>query len=233
VLKEVIKFDGFYKFSLELEKLWPQVLYTLCTENTVQGVQTNLALGKQLSEIFDFVFHFDECKMLCPFIQNHFSYYRRVLGRMKNTNPADENNIVVDEEIANKISFFYAYPTPMMKVIIDATVEFHDNAKPRLIEGLSLISNLCLKSLEKVTPGEIEGSKAVMLALCAMTGCIILVDHLHEQGVFHKKSPIRIRSCIQKLKTLPSTDFLINSLRFTTLHLHDDTTIPAITKLLS
>jgi hypothetical protein len=28
----------------------------------------------------------------------------------------------------------------------------------------------------------------------AMTGAIILYDHLHPQGAFHKKSPINVRA---------------------------------------
>jgi hypothetical protein len=31
-----------------------------------------------------------------------------------------------------------------------------------------------------------------MYYLCAMTGAIILTDHLHPQGAFHSKSPIRV-----------------------------------------
>jgi hypothetical protein len=167
--------------------------------------------------------------MVNPAIQNDFSYYRRVLSRVKHSSKEDKSKIVVDEELANKMSFFFAYPTPMMKVLIDATVDFDKNAKLRLIDGLSLVCNLCLKSLE--VPSENE--KAQMLGLCAMTGCIILVDHLHDIGAFHKKSPIRIRNCIQKLKNTQSTDFLLNSLRFTTLHLNDESTMVSITKLLS
>jgi len=230
VTAAVVKLHGFYKFALELEKIWPQVLDTLCTDNALTGIQTHLALAKQLSEIFDFVFHFDEAKMVNPAIQNDFSYYRRVLSRMKNSSKDEKSKIVVDEELANKMSFFFAYPTPMMKVLIDATMDFDKNAKLRLIDGLSLMCNLCLKSLENESD---TNEKGRMLGLCAMTGCIILVDHLHEIGAFHKKSPIRIRSCIQRLKTTPSTDFLLNSLRFTTLHLNEETTMPSITKLLS
>jgi hypothetical protein len=229
VTEAVAKLYEFYKFALELEKVWPQILDTLCTDNPITGVQTHLALAKQLSQIFDFVFHFDEAKMVNPAIQNDFSYYRRVLSRVKHSTKEDKSKIVVDEELANKMSFFFAYPTPMMKVLIDATMEFDHNAKGRLIEGLSLVCNLCLKFLDVPKDNE----KAQMLALCAMTGCIILVDHLHDIGAFHKKSPIRIRNCIQKLKTTPLTDFLLNSLRFTTLHLNEETTMSSITKLLS
>jgi len=72
----------------------------------------------------------------------------------------------------------------MMKVLIDATRDFDKNAKLRLIQGFSLIANLSLKELE-IDDGSKE--KVTMLFLCAMTGCIILVDHLHDEGAFHKK----------------------------------------------
>jgi len=229
VTEAVAKLYEFYKFAIELEKIWPQLLDTLCTDNPPHGVETHLALAKQLSEIFDFVFHFDEAKMVNPAIQNDFSYYRRVLSRVKHSTKEDKSKIVVDEELANKMSFFFAYPTPMMKVLIDATMEFDKNAKSRLIDGLALICNLCLKYLEEPDNNE----KSQMLALCSLTGSIILVDHLHDLGAFHKKSPIKIKSCIQKLKNTPSTDFLLNSLRFTTLHLNDESTMSSITKLLS
>jgi len=169
--------------------------------------------------------------MVNPAIQNDFSYYRRVLSRMKNADKEKKSEILVDEELANKMSFFFAYPTPMMKVLIDATTDFDKNAKQRLILGLSLITNLCQKAL---TTDDGSKEKRTMLYLCAMTGCIILVDHLHDEGAFHKKSTIRIRSCITALKNATvSTDFLLNSLRFTTLHLNDETTMSAITKLLN
>jgi len=168
--------------------------------------------------------------MVNPAIQNDFSYYRRVLSRMKNADKDKKSEILVDEELANKMSFFFAYPTPMMKVLIDATTDLDKNANQRLILGLSLITNLCHKSLA-ADDGTKE--KKTMLFLCAMTGCIILVDHLHDEGAFHKKSPIRIRSCITTLKNAPGTDFLLNSLRFTTLHLNDEQTMTAITKLLN
>eukprot|EP01126_Amoeba_proteus_P012091 TRINITY_DN1496_c0_g1_i10.p1 TRINITY_DN1496_c0_g1~~TRINITY_DN1496_c0_g1_i10.p1 ORF type:complete len:166 (-),score=23.31 TRINITY_DN1496_c0_g1_i10:207-704(-) len=165
--------------------------------------------------------------MVNPAIQNDFSYYRRVLGRMRDKS----TKLKVDEELANKMSFFFAYPTPMMKVLIDATTEYDAAAKPCLVGGLSTLANLCLGNITTTT---LDDSKSILL-LCCMTGCIILVDHLRPEGAFDRKSPIRIRLAISLLKTGTSynTDFLVNSLRFTTLHLNDETTMPAITKLLA
>jgi len=194
------------------------------SSDPVQGVKDHLAITKQLAMIFDFVFHFDEAKMMNPAIQNDFSYYRRVLGRMKDK----KQKMKVDEELANKMSFFFAYPTPMMKVMIDSTGNLNKSDGPKLISGLSTVANLCWANIYN-SPG---GNDTILL-LCCMTGCIILVDHLRTEGAFDKKSPIQIKECIVLLKTqTQSTDFLLNSLRFTTLHLNDDITMPAIKKLL-
>lgn len=157
----------------------------MCKDNPVSGVSDNLALTKQITLIFDFVFHFDEKKMVSPAIQNDFSYYRRVLGRMRDKS----TKLKVDEELANKMSFFFAYPTPMMKVLIDATTEYDSSAKPRLVNGLSTLANICLGNIQTNTALDDEKS---MLLLCCMTGCIILVDHLRDEGAFDKKSPIMV-----------------------------------------
>jgi len=226
VSKAVDTLYDFYQYSIAMEKAWPRLLDAVCKDNPLDGIKQNLALTRHIALIFDFVFHFDEKKMVTPAIQNDFSYYRRVLGRMRDKN----TKLKVDEELGNKMSFFFAYPTPMMKVLIDATTEYDSSAKPRLVSGLSTLANLSLGNIQKNTLDD----QKTMLLLCCMTGCIILVDHLRDEGAFDKKSPISIRQAITLLKgTTHNTDFLVNSLRFTTLHLNEEATMPAITKLLA
>jgi hypothetical protein len=227
----VDKLYEFYAFSLHLEKTWPQVLDQVCqTPDFVGGVTKNLSITTQIAQIFSFVFHFDEAKMMNPAIQNDFSYYRRVPGRMKDK----KQKMKVDEELANKMSFFFAYPTPMMKVMIDSTTSLDKAERPRIIGGLSMVANVCLQNIQAHSTE--LGSDNHMLLLCAMTGCIILVDHLRDEGAFDKKSPLNIKNAIALLKAVNNpqpTDFLLNSLRFTTLHLNSEHTMPAITKLLA
>jgi hypothetical protein len=158
-------------------------LDAVCRDNPVAGISSNLALTKQIAEVFDFVFHFDEKKMINPAIQNDFSYYRRVLGRMRDKS----TKLKVDEELANKMSFFFAYPTPMMKVLIDATTSYDSSGKPRLVLGLATLANVCLGNIQM----GLEDDKSLLL-LCCMTGCIILVDHLRTEGAFDKKSPVLV-----------------------------------------
>ena len=60
--------------------------------------------------------------MVNPAIQNDFSYYRRTLNRMKLSKK--DLNISIRDELANRMSLFFAYPTPMMNVINETTVKF-------------------------------------------------------------------------------------------------------------
>lgn len=101
--------------------------------------------------------------MVNPAIQNDFSYYRRVLSRMrsgvvkmndeggkkkgkKGKKGKEEPEDKVTEEIANKMSFFFAYPTPMMRVILDTTRNITSSAQ--LIPGLALIANVACNLVE-------------------------------------------------------------------------------------
>jgi len=242
VKKSVSKLLKFYNYSQSIDELWPQLLKYL-SENPEEVISNQQALLKEISQLFHFIFHFDLKKMMNPHIQNDFAYYRRVLSRMKNSK--EKKKLSVNDELANKMSFFFAYPTPMMKVLIDATTKIFtkDDEKENLIQSLSLLANVCLKavldSLENPShKDDVEGGNDhhVMLYLCTITGCVILVDHLDPRGVFHSKSSIFIKTAVETIteyKEITNTDFLLNSLRFTTLHLNDETTISAVKRMLS
>jgi len=233
----------FYTFAQHIEELWP-VLLKYLSENPEDVITNQQALLKEISCLFHFIFHFDLKKMMNPHIQNDFAYYRRVLSRMKNTK--EKKKLSVNDELANKMSFFFAYPTPMMKVLIDITTKTFtgdDDEKDNLIRSLSLLANVSLKAVVDALeenpnhPEDVENGfdHHVMLFLCTITGCIILVDHLDPRGVFHSKSTIMIRRAVETItnyRDIDNTDFLLNSLRFTTLHLNDETTITTVKKLL-
>jgi len=241
VKKSVGKLLKFYNFSQHIDELWPKLLQHLST-NPEEVIANQQALIKEISLLFHFIFHFDLKKMMNPHIQNDFAYYRRVLSRMKNSK--EKKNLSVNDELANKMSFFFAYPTPMMKVLIDATTKISqkEEDKEPLIHCLSFLSNVCLKAVVDAlaNPNHEEDVKNgvdhhVLLFLCTITGCVILVDHLDQRGVFHSKSPIFIKNTVETItnyRDIQNTDFLLNSLRFTTLHLNDETTVAPVKRLL-
>ena len=106
----------FYEFSLHYEEFMGDLIEAICTDEPEMAIANNQALIKHFALVFDFAFHFDVEKIMNPNIQNDFSYYRRILSRMKSS--SKKKKLTVDEDTANKMSFFFAYPTPMMKVFV-------------------------------------------------------------------------------------------------------------------
>jgi hypothetical protein len=234
VLPAVDQLQQFYDFSIELEGCFPKLLVALCKNDPKSQLSSHKALAKQLADVFDFVLRFDDAKMVNPAIQNDFSYYRRTLNRMKLSKK--DTNIKIRDELANRMSLFFAYPTPMMKVLSETTAKFlsTDVSVPRenVTSALATLANVCHDMVEgkKFTQENYN-----LLSLRAMVGSIILYDHVSEQGAFVKKSPINIKGCISVLKNYQghNTDGLLNALRFTTIHLNDAETPGAIKQMLA
>lgn len=216
------------------ETIFPKLLNSLCKDNPKDALSHQQATAKQVANVLDFVLRFDNLKMMNPAIQNDFSYYRRSLSRLKMTK--QDSKLTIRDELANRMSLFFAYPTPMMNVINDVTSKFmteHAALKDNVVNGLGIFANICQEMIEKK---KFDNEATNMFCLRAMVGCVILFDHLHPQGAFHKKSPVRIKECITALKNFKpgagSTDGLMNALRFTTMHLNDAETPANVRALL-
>ena len=203
LLPAVLLLKDLFDYSKELESAFPKLLVALMKDDqaTLTNAQesalaTQQALAKQLADVLDFVLQFDDAKMINPGIQNDFSYYRRSLARLL-LNKETAEDIVVKDELANRMSLFFASPTPMMKVITDCTTSFvEENGAAQNISrdsvtiGLSLMANVCF---EMVAKHRFTSTITNMFCLRCMTGSIILVDHVSRNGAFHKKSLIHVR----------------------------------------
>lgn len=235
VLPAVDQLQEFYDYSLELEKVFPKLLVALCKNDDPKiSLGNQQALAKQLADVFDFVLRFDDAKMVNPAIQNDFSYYRRTLNRMKIAKK--DMDIKIRDELANRMSLYFAYPTPMMNVLSQTTVKFlsasSDVPIDNVTTALATMANVCQ---DMVFKKKFESDAINMFCLRSMTGAIILYDHVSPAGAFCKSSPINVRGAIGVLKsyTASPTDGLLNALRFTTIHLSDPETPNSIKKLLN
>ncbi|KAG8005084.1 Protein FAM49A, partial [Nibea albiflora] len=262
----VAKLKRFYEFSLRLERdllLKPLViegkmraveLLNLRKENALrsllealtsppyapmQHLEREQALAKQFAEILHFTLSFDELKMTNPAIQNDFSYYRRTISRNRLNNQQLEAENEVNNEMANRMSLFYAEATPMLKTLSNATTKFVSENKTLPIEDttdcLSTMACVCRVMLE--TPEyrcRFTNTDTMLFCMRVMVGVIILYDHVHPVGAFAKTSKIDMKGCIKVLKEQPSNSVegLLNALRYTTRHLNDDSTSKQIRALL-
>uniref|UniRef100_A0A8C4GXM1 CYRIA/CYRIB Rac1 binding domain-containing protein n=1 Tax=Dicentrarchus labrax TaxID=13489 RepID=A0A8C4GXM1_DICLA len=218
----VIKLKKFYSFSLRLEEALQSLLECLtCPPFTpTQHLEREQALAKQFAEILHFTLRFDELKMRIPAIQNDFSYYRRTISRnrINNMNLDIENE--VNNEMANRMSLFYAEATPMLKTLSNATTNFVTENKTLPLENttdcLSTMASVCKVMLE--TPeysSRFSSEDTVLFCMRVMVGVIILYDHVHPNGAFNKSSKIDMKGCIKVLKEQPADNVegLLNALK--------------------
>jgi len=240
----VKKLKQFYDYSSEVEKMLPKLLQELCQENPEETLQTKQALAKQCAEILSFVLKFDDLKMNNPAIQNDFSYYRRTLSRLKMQDPGSDDSAVVNNEEANRMSLFYAYPTPMLRCVSEATTKFVSENKAIPIENttncLAMMSTICRIMAEQPAYYErfTQQTETVQFCQRVTVASLILYDHVHLVGAFKKGSQIDVKATIKVLKMHQAaggetfTNGLMNALRYTTKHLNDDDTPKAIKALL-
>jgi hypothetical protein len=242
----VLQLKRYYEFSLALEATVPQLLRALCSNEMTpkQHLESQQALFKQFAEILDFTLKFDDLKMTNPAIQNDFSYYRRTLSRMKMSHqlgPNDDfDDFEVTNEMANRMSLFYAHATPMLKTLSDTTSKFVSENKNLPVENttdcLSMMANICRVMIENPNyRSRFRDEETIMFCLRVMVGVIILYDHVHPIGAFAKSSGIEIKNSIKVLKDQQAVNVegLLNALRYTTKHLNDESTPKAIKGLLA
>ncbi|KAJ1973218.1 hypothetical protein H4R35_004231 [Dimargaris xerosporica] len=232
----VIILRHFYERSEDLEQMIPQLLDPLCT-NQAQSVAENFnqhqSLVKLLARILSLAFEFDALKMANPSIQNDFSYYRRTLHRLKkSTNPQLSDHLIPDG-VTNSMSLFYAYPNPMLRLVIDAITVFVTKSDPRAVaEGLAVLNAACYNALNRNSEYHAESSLFFQRVIVT---CTILYDHVEPLGVFQRNSSINVRSIVSMLKKCHNqqTENLLNALRYSTKHLNDETTPKQVRILLS
>uniref|UniRef100_A0A3Q2WSW6 Family with sequence similarity 49 member Ba n=1 Tax=Haplochromis burtoni TaxID=8153 RepID=A0A3Q2WSW6_HAPBU len=238
VVPLVIKLKTFYEFSQKLETSLQCLLDVLTSSSSTptQHLEQKQALARQFAHILHFTLRFDELKMTNPAIQNDFSYYRRTISRMRINNLSSEAGSEVNNELANRMSLFYASATPMLKTLSDATSKFvSDVPIENTTDCLSTMASVCKVMLD--TPeyrSRFASEETVLFCLRVMVGVIILYDHVHPAGAFVKTSNIDMKGCIRVLKEQPpsSVEGLLNALRYTTKHLNDETTSKQIKNML-
>ncbi|KAI9269372.1 hypothetical protein BY458DRAFT_533733 [Sporodiniella umbellata] len=231
----------FYYYSSELETEIPTLLNVLCKDGTTKDLDRHPGLTKLFADLLDFVFEFDYIKIRSPAIQNDFSFYRRTLQRgrsMDNDSTRSNLRTAMDEDdLANRISLFIAYSTPMLKCLIDTTSRYvQSNASSKSVaEWLASIWAVCYQTLSKK---KLNDTHLVSFCLKVMVVTIILYDHVDPQGAFSKHSPINVKNSLKIIQTnhtqqeQSSTANLISVLRYNSKHLNDESTPKAIKNII-
>jgi len=205
----------------------------ICRDDPFISLPENLATAKQIVQMFDFIIRFDELKMGKASIQNDFSFYRRTMNRMRQNNHLLNNNNnpdaprvdiqapPVNDETANKMSLFFAYPNPFTKALID---EFMKNlaigTKENVCRTFAIVANACRAMAERGNDRE-----EIFRLFRAMVAAILFYDACFPQGVFVKKSDVDMYSCVMSLKRYDAdTIDLLNTIRYGCHSFNSDST---------
>ncbi|XP_065890759.1 CYFIP-related Rac1 interactor B-like [Dysidea avara] len=248
----VLQLKTYYEFCTELETALTSILSVLCSADmtAMSHLEMHQALTKQLAEILDFSLKFDDLKMNNPSIQNDFSYYRRTMSRKRlesNDQPRTtgaasnsvEGEVDMRDDVANRMSLFYAHPTPLLNALSATTKRFVEMHSELPLENttdcLSMVACVCRVMTENPNYyTRFENEETIYFCLRVMVGVIILYDHVHPVGAFAKNAPIDIHKSVKVLKDhSQKTDGLLNALRFNTKHFNDEQTPKATKTLLS
>ncbi|XP_071807453.1 CYFIP-related Rac1 interactor B-like [Asterias amurensis] len=242
----VARLKRYFEYSQQIEKVLRPLLHMLCSDvdmKPAEHLDRHQALAKQFARILHFTLKFDDLKMTNPSIQNDFSYYRRTLSRIKMQDPSEQSGdrtFAVNNEMANRMSLFYAEATPMLKVLSDSTTKFVTECKQVPVENttdiLSTMVSVCKLMIARSEHySRFQNEDTSVFCQRIMVGLIILYDHVHPVGAFDKKSSIDVKSCIKVLKDQSPNDIdsLMNALRYTTKHFNDESTPAAVRSLLT
>jgi len=213
-----------YNNTKALTEVFAEILSTFAEQGDEKSaVQENQATARVFCDILSFVLRFDEAKMRTPGLQNDFSFYRRNLAKH-----ANEDLVVRDQE-ANYVSLFFAPASPIMynvagKIgeIISANNE-HGNGVKTL---LSTIANVCLHLVKTEASNDEQINQ---LCVRAMVGAIVLYDSAVPTGAFGNQSGINIKGAVQLVcKNYPNPRTLVNALKYSTVHLSDNSACQAM-----
>jgi len=204
----------FFSYSKQLEKVFPVLVKQLAesVKGDVCALNEQPALTKQLADLFDFALDFDRIRMLRPNLSNDFSYYRRLLPKF-NKHPG----IKVKDDEASGMALFTAEHIPMTSCLAKSGQKAQE-ANENVSNVLATMANSCFFMIKK----KLAKPASMLFLARAMTGAVVIFDHIDNQGVFHRKTPVATKQIIMCLKReFPNELSLLNAIRYSTKTFRD------------
>jgi len=216
LLGSVESIAAIFTFAKKLEEILPLLLDALAkagpdekdAKDHKAALESQQALAKQLADVFDFTLRFDATRMMRPQIPNDFSFYRRLLPKF-----SQNQNIKVKDDEAGGMALFTAEYIPMMNALCrGANKALQQNEN--IITVLAVMANACYKSIKLK---KFASAATNLFMARALTGSIVLFDHVDPNGAFSKRSPIPIKDVVKMLKasfTADQSGVFLSALQF-------------------
>ncbi|GMH96936.1 hypothetical protein TrST_g6261 [Triparma strigata] len=221
----IVDIQKFYTKAQSLSEFIPLVLASLEAEGRID---LDPYLTRQFLQVLQLMYMADQRKMMCPGLQNDFSFYRRTVAKFPQEAP-------VSETVANQISMWIAEASPLSNTVANA-LKSGFKKDPDMVGVLSKLANMSAWIVYK--DGEVTAPQKELL-MVAMTQCIIMFDRSSTRGAFHKDSGVMVRKCVTVLTSQACEEIenvrggLKNGLKYSTVHFGDAATPAFVEEMLN
>jgi len=208
----VQKLKQYYNFSQQMNDAARDALVKVAALPKDNHERHNIQyeIGRMVADAI----RFDCTKIKTPNMQNDLSFYRRAISRSSDF-PLD-SLLTHSQDSANQLSMFIGRRYPMFETLRDSIVSTNDKPAQPNFDTLSLTMLSFIDGafalLAKPVPAELSS-----IVLRALTGFIVLYDHIDIDGSFSKHSPINSEG-----------DELALVVKYNSKHLNDESTSKAI-----
>ena len=170
LLPNVKIIENFYNVAAKVAAYLPKIASELSTPDKFAE---DPALANLLLELLIKIYTVDQKKMMCPGLQNDFSFYRRSVGKFTSQAP-------VSETVAGQISMWIADAAPLISVVSNS-LKTASKKDMNVILPFSKMANMTAWMIVK--DNELETAQVEQLLL-ALTSAIILFDRASRAGAF-------------------------------------------------
>jgi hypothetical protein len=101
---------------------------------------------------------------------------------------AAPTNLVVNDELANRMSLFYAQSTPLTKLLTDSALGLVSKgvSNSEISDCFAIMSAVCFYSIQRPEVAKTDYFLRVMVL------SIVMYDQVNPTGAFHKQSTINV-----------------------------------------
>ncbi|KAJ2685750.1 hypothetical protein GGH99_003670 [Coemansia sp. RSA 1285] len=125
-------------------------------------------------------------RLLADLMQNAFAF-----DALKD----DIAKYAISQDISNKMSLFYAYHNPMVKVVVDSASQYaRESNNEQLV--LDCLSALASGSYNTVKQSKADSAKSERLCVLVLVTCCVLYDWISASGVGSPQSTINAKAVL-------------------------------------
>ena len=219
-----------YDFAISLTDYFTRLLDFVL--NVLNGNDSDIldkysAITKSFDQCFDIMLKIDEVLLTLPKLLNDLAFFRRTAGRR-----TDSNEIESLLQKTNEMTIFFGMSNPVLSKTISTLQSHYASDNTRVSQVLGIFGSTVDICASTLINHNLESESSKILALRCITGATLMYDFLSTTGSYTSKTPFAVVKALQQVVNFqPKQNALINTIKYSSKHINDPTTMPQIREL--